>query len=379
MAYVDAVNYNTIKSMKGYPVGSIIPWSGAQDSIPSGWIPCSGSNLSISRYPLLYKIIGNVYGGTTGVSFKLPTLNAGDTAAMDIFQGHFNYLQSQGDAHKPENTIKSTDPFWSTVGAANNGDSPSTTQTNWISTIDIVGEFLSRPNVVARHGTFTLSEGEVSIALSVNERKLSDVHVPSHSHSDGDIDSPSYGRDFNVRAREYANYFGVLSDFLGGTTFSRCALNGDNANVSRSTNEPPKDGREMATVGSSQRVGTSYRQGGGDIIDDGANGNGQYAATGFSNGDGYSRGDLYSFRGVTRYFWSSLAPEFVNFSQIPGHSHGVLEYNWISRLRIINPGIVNDVSMNTVQINNSTGANFGTINMNSATPTLTLTFIIKAY
>ena len=380
MAYADAVNYNRIKSMKGYPIGSILVWSGEQDSIPVGWIPCSGTTLSSERYPLLYKTIGNVYGGTVNVSFRLPSLNAGDVAAVDIFQGHFNYLQSQGDANKPENTIRANDEFWKTVGGSENGDRPSTTQVNWLSTIDIVGEHITRPDVVARHEPFELSEGEVSITVSTNERKLSDVHTPSHSHTNNDVDSPSYSRITGRNAKEYANRFGTLDDFLGGDTFTRCELQGVRATVSRSLNDPPRNGREMAIVGASTRVGTTFRAGGGNIIDDGSTNDGcQIAASGFTSGDGFSGGDMFSHRTGQKYFWSSLASEFRNFSQIAAHSHGSLEYNWISRIRIINPGIVTDIKMNTVQINNSTGVNFGTINMNAATANITMVFIIKAF
>jgi hypothetical protein len=387
MAYADAVNYNRIKSLKGYPVGSIIVWSGEQDTIPTGWIPCSGNTISAERYPLLYKTIGNVYGGTIDVSFRLPPLNSGDVAAVDIFQGHFNYLQTQGDANKPENTIRANDEFWKTVGGADNGNRPSTTQVNWISTIDIVGEHITRPDVVARHDAFALSEGDVSITVNTNERKLSDVHIPPHSHNNSDVDSPSYTRDTSRRARQWANRFGTLSDFFGGDTFSRCELAGVRANATRSLNDPPRDGREMAIVGTSRLISTTYRQGGGNIINDGVTNpnpdcvsdTGPYAASGFSNGDGYSRGDLFSHRTGQKYFWSGLASEFTNFSQVAPHAHGTLEYNWVSRIRIINPGIVNDVKMNTVQINNSTGANFGTINMSAATANLTMIFVIKAF
>lgn len=369
MAYQNATNYNTVKSMRGFPVGSILPWSGEIDSIPFGWITCNGSTPPISRYPLLYDAIGNTYGGTAGTTFRIPNLNDGSSAAMDIYQGHFNYLQTAGDAHKPENTIRSADPFWKEVGSADNGNRPGTTQTNWLSTIDVVGEQISRPDVVAKHGTFTLSEGDVSITFSTNERKLSDRHVPNHSHDYETSGDPSYTRKGN-RATKNSDRFRVGY---------ACYKDGSSTEVSRSTNDPPINGTQMASVGSSNTISTTYRQGGGNIINDQPTWDGQNRATGFDSGDGVSGGDMWSHKSGTRYFWSSLSHSEKTFAQIAGHSHGSLEYNWASKIKLINPGIVTNVKMNTVTINNQPGTNFGSINMNSATPTLTMIFIIKAF
>jgi hypothetical protein len=369
MAYADTVNYNTIKSMRGYPIGTIIPWAGEIDTIPYGWITCGGSTPAISRYPLLYEVIGNTYGGTEGSTFRIPNLNDGSSAVMDIYQGHFNYLQNAGDAHKPQNTNRTLDSFWSIVGAADNGNRPGSTQTNWLSTVDVVGEQVSRPDVVARHGAFSISEGDVSFTFSVNERKLSDRHVPNHSH-DYEVDgSPSYSRRSNL-ATINSNYF-----FDDGV----CALSGTRTEVTRSTNDPPIDGTQMANVGASNTISTTFRAGGGNIINDQPTWDGQNRATGFSSGDGFSGGDMWSNRSGTRYFWSSLSHAEKSFSQINGHSHGSLEYNWVSKIKIINPGIVSDVRTNTVTIDNTPGINFGSINMNSSTATLTMNFIIKAF
>jgi hypothetical protein len=140
---------------------------------------------------------------------------------------------------------------------------------NWISTIDVVGEHITRPDLVARHENFELSDGDVSITINTNERKLSDVHIPPHSHNNSDVDSPSYNRNTSRTAKQWRERFGTLSDFLGGDTFTRCELSGVRANVVRSLNNPPIDGRQMANVGSSRTISTTYRRGGGNIINDG--------------------------------------------------------------------------------------------------------------
>jgi hypothetical protein len=368
MAYADAANYNTVKSMRGFPIGAIVPWSGALDTIPVGWISCTGATIPITRFPLLYDAIGNVYGGTAGTTFRLPPLNDGTSAIMDMYQGHFQYLQDKGEAHSPLNTVRSSDSFWSKVGGGDNGNRPSATQTNWISTIDVVGEQIDRPDLVARHEPFELSDGDLSLTISTNERKLSDRHVPNHTHDYDTSESPSYNRR-NLCATAWSGQFG------GGYACFKSGIRGEG---SRSTNDPPVDGRQMNNVGASNRIFTTFRQGGGDIIDDGPL-DAQSRATGMSSGDGVSGGDMWAHRAGTRYFWSSLSNSETRFSQTFGHGHGALEYNWTSRIRLINPGIVTDVKMNNVRINNSVGINFGTININSATPTLTMNFIIKAF
>jgi microcystin-dependent protein len=369
MAYVDSTNYNKTKSMKGFPVGSIVPWSGQIDSIPYGWILCGGSTPPVSRYPLLYEAIGNVYGGTPGSSFKLPNLNDGSSAIMDIYRGHFEYLQTAGAADKPENANITRDSFWQNVGIGDNGNRPGNTQLNWLSTIDIVGEQISKPDIVAAHGDFALSEGDIQYTISPNERKLSDRHVPDHSH-DYEADEPvSYARTNDVAAQYQARFDQGPS----------CVAIGTATTVTRSTNDPPVDGTQMASVGASISIGTNYRAGGGDIINDGLTFNLQERATGFSNGDGFSGGDMWSHRNGTRYFWTSLSHAEKSFSEIPGHTHGSLQYNFVSKLKIINPGIVTNVKMNTVTISNTPGVNFGSINMSSATPTCAMIFIIKAF
>ena len=39
-----------------------------------GWMVCDGRVLPVLLYSALYSIIGNTYGGTTGLDFKLPDL-----------------------------------------------------------------------------------------------------------------------------------------------------------------------------------------------------------------------------------------------------------------------------------------------------------------
>ena len=97
MAYADATKYNKVKSLSGYPVGSIIAWSGLEETIPTGWKICAGSYLNIVDYPKLFACIGNTYGGTTGSTFRLPNLPG--NGIIDIFKGHYEYLKNSSSTY----------------------------------------------------------------------------------------------------------------------------------------------------------------------------------------------------------------------------------------------------------------------------------------
>ena len=70
----DSININTDPVMvtSFVPVGAILQYSG--NTSPSGWLLCQGQLLSISSYPSLFSVIGNVYGGDGVSTFALPDL-----------------------------------------------------------------------------------------------------------------------------------------------------------------------------------------------------------------------------------------------------------------------------------------------------------------
>lgn len=371
MAYEDAANYNTVKSMKGLPVGAIIPWSGATDTIPYGWIACDGAAIPTTKYPLLYDAIGITYGGTSGSTFKLPPLNSLTATPMDIFQGHFDYLQSSGDAHKPEFTSVTSDPFWKTVGKSDNGNQSNDVNGNKSTVMDVYGEQISKPDLNAKYGDFALSTGDTEFTVTIVERKLSDRHLPSHSHGwatdDGQV---SYSRKTSQTANLHAD---KIQDYWP------CYVTPSKTAVSRSTNDPPLDGTQMASLGSTSKVSTTYRRGGGNIIA-GSPSPPQTGVTELDNGDGYSSGNMYSAKGGTQYFFSSLSNDNRNFDDsFSGHTHQSITYKWESKIQVVNPGLVNDCKMNTVTIDNTPGKGFCTINMEGATPSLSMLFIIRAF
>ena len=55
----------------GFP-GMVQQFAGAADKIPEGWLLCDGTEYTTTEYPDLYDVIGNIYGGTEGSTFKVP-------------------------------------------------------------------------------------------------------------------------------------------------------------------------------------------------------------------------------------------------------------------------------------------------------------------
>lgn len=84
-----AVRYSKQSEKTGATIGTIISipkpstWTDSTNlttegdnwniqSLYPGWLPCDGRTLNVSDYRGLYAVIGNTYGGTSGVTFKLP-------------------------------------------------------------------------------------------------------------------------------------------------------------------------------------------------------------------------------------------------------------------------------------------------------------------
>jgi hypothetical protein len=73
------------------PVGSLMLWpagSYATGTIPApaGYVPCDGFQYLVSVYPALYSVIGNTWGGTPGVNFRVPDCRGrAPMGAIDTF------------------------------------------------------------------------------------------------------------------------------------------------------------------------------------------------------------------------------------------------------------------------------------------------------
>lgn len=53
-------------------MGMIVTWP--IDYAPQGWLFCEGQELQVSQYPALYSLLGNRFGGTQNITFRIPDL-----------------------------------------------------------------------------------------------------------------------------------------------------------------------------------------------------------------------------------------------------------------------------------------------------------------
>ena len=56
------------------PPGATFTFAGA--TLPEGYVWADGTEYALTKYPELYKTLGNTYGGTPGTSYKVPNLGA---------------------------------------------------------------------------------------------------------------------------------------------------------------------------------------------------------------------------------------------------------------------------------------------------------------
>ena len=66
------------------PPGSIVPFGGAANSVPDGWLLCDGSVVAEKEHPRLFEAIGTIYGtGPVAGSFRLPDLRGRFVRGVD--------------------------------------------------------------------------------------------------------------------------------------------------------------------------------------------------------------------------------------------------------------------------------------------------------
>ena len=162
-----AVNYNTLKSLKGTSIGTIVPWCGQITSIPPGWSRCDGADLNVSDYPDLFDLIGYRYGGSGNV-FKLPRIQ--DKAMTDYHTSHTNVI-SGGIPTTFRNAIN------------NLNDVANAIELNPISSIDLFVQVQTQNNYIGEMTEFALNNPSYFDSVIVASRLLSDHHLTTHSHS----------------------------------------------------------------------------------------------------------------------------------------------------------------------------------------------------
>lgn len=387
MAFADAAKYNEVRRMRGLPIGTIVPWAAESSAIPTGWLVCNGRNNDIEEYPLLYECIGNVYGGTAGSTFKVPALTNNQKGIVDVFQGHFQHLvngiggngswnytggakpASIGIPSRPEYTSKSADPWWNLIGGGDNGNQSANTQSTWLSTFDLVGEFDGSPNFLATYDDIGMTEGSYFGIATYNKFYLEDQHLTQHSHgiaNESDDTTTAYNHDTNGQAVKCPS---------GGWPEAECKLVCTQTTCLRTRNGV-RYANNSGDLENSFSKWDSPAAGGGTVKPVPG---GETASGGYYPGDGRCAGNMKcaSYSGDDKILFTSRSNNEVADSE--PHNHSSNQYDFESTFTVVSPGIVNNVKINTVKIINSSGVNFGTITATTVTPTLDMVFIIRAY
>ena len=117
---INGVPYNPANI--GMPTGSLMMWPGGSalagpTNVPTGYLYCDGSLYSGGDYPSLYAAIGNTWGGTPGVSFRVP-----DTRGRSAFGSLVDITSGSGYAYQAQvNFTSITVSGTGTAGSTNNG------------------------------------------------------------------------------------------------------------------------------------------------------------------------------------------------------------------------------------------------------------------
>lgn len=123
--------------VEGLPVGTIISCAG--NTVPSGFLPCSGASLNPSTYVNLFNEIGTTYGGDGSTTFNLPNLNNGSflegsnvvgvikEAGLPNITGSFGVEANVGEAVK-DNDITGAFTYENLAKEASSGDNITSTK-----------------------------------------------------------------------------------------------------------------------------------------------------------------------------------------------------------------------------------------------------------
>jgi microcystin-dependent protein len=102
---INGVPYSPVTA--GMPTGSLMMWPGGNNTagptnVPPGYLYCDGATYAPSLYPALYNAIGNTWGGTPGVSFRVP-----DTRGRAAFGSVVDTSSGSAFSYQPQVTFQS--------------------------------------------------------------------------------------------------------------------------------------------------------------------------------------------------------------------------------------------------------------------------------
>lgn len=359
-----SINYNNTKSMKGAAVGTIIPWSGAITEIPVGWLLCNGQFLENDAYPYLFEVIGATYGSGVGV-FRLPQIGGKTLADMRT-----SYL--------PAGTSSA---FTNLIGE----DQSNNNSNNYVSNIDMRVDI---DNSAASGGyTGTLSDVNATnpayfSSFKTTERKLSDMHMATHTHvgeynSVSKLNSPRIEACQNFGANapfSGCNDFGnsdcceTLSHYLVELNWTANQVNALYRNsilggfpIGGSANVPSVQASGTPTTNSPPRVNSIPKNWLG------------------SSDDTILKSDPYNWPTTLSGDYTRWTAPGIN--QLTGHAHGDINYSInVGNFSISQPVSVSDIQPgNITPVNTAGNVDILKIDVDVATPSVSTTYIIKAF
>jgi microcystin-dependent protein len=129
-----------IRAGNGVPAGTVMPFAGSENKIPSGWLLCDGRELDIATYPELHETLEATWGSATAGKFKIPDLRGRTAVGAGDGDGQASALTNRilgeslgeenhtlSEAEMPSHTHDYQDFYWSDSGnvaafATPNGD-----------------------------------------------------------------------------------------------------------------------------------------------------------------------------------------------------------------------------------------------------------------
>lgn len=364
-----AVNYNYLKSLKGTAIGTIVPWTGDITAIPKGWVICNGNTLQVTEYPLLYEVIGNRYGGTLNVEFRLPNIQG--KSIVDYHTSHDN-ASSYGSQ-----TIDMPSSFTGLI----NDNTDVANQVNLIrnSSIDLFAYYNTTVNNFLGFVTdISLNDPVFFDGLATAGRALGDHHYGTHGHggSFSVVSGPNQWAEA-CQSNGNANCFLFCPDDCGSPQFNRMEANYPNAEAQRIGvfDGSPVSGQFITRSGNySNPGGWAVRRNPGQNQSSNYN----YVDSGSMDTESDISGN-WSFAAVDT---QSPYANFVNAGQdnMDAHTHPAMFYS-ITKGSMNLPAtlVVNDAGRGNVQPVNAANVGIGSIRVNTQTPQLSILHIIRAY
>lgn len=104
------------------PVGTILPFAGTTDKVPSGFMLCDGTSIKKAEYSALFNVIGTAWGTNDENSFNVPDLRGLFLRMQNLGSGRDPDFNSRGSISSGGNTNDAVGSYQSSLlGSHNHG------------------------------------------------------------------------------------------------------------------------------------------------------------------------------------------------------------------------------------------------------------------